>query len=546
MTSRSLGHRAPLLWLVLPFMAGLVAGKMCDSLPVRWLLAGSALTAGLAVVAGERGWRWTWRLALGAAMTLAGAASYTLNRPRLAAWEALPPREVRLTLKMERVFPKAETWKTAGLATVVRADAPVQELAGQRLYFSLTLRPGQPPPIRGAVVGVTGVIAVLPRDPPANSFDGYLASAGLNFRLTRGRVVREEQPAPAYRRFCARALAKFSAILGAGVEAKRPPLVAVLRAMLLGQQHELNGEQTTLFRQSGTMHVFSISGLHIAVIAGGLNALLALLRLPRRAGLVIGLAALWLYVDITGAAPSAVRAFVMVALVQLSFALRLPRNPLAALAASALCVLLLTPLDLFSASFQMSYGIVLALLLLGLPLADRWQESAALFRDLPKATWRWHQHLRDHLWRGLVAATAIGVASSLVSAVTGAQFFNLFTPGALLANLWLIPASSLIILLGLVSLLGGLAGLTAVSALANHAAVLVLWAVDRGVHANLQLPGMWVEAGFRAPWLGPAMLAALIASILAGYAAGWRGWSRGYWPPFAVVALALGLGVKFG
>jgi competence protein ComEC len=546
MTSRNLGHRAPLLWLVLPFMAGLVAGKMCDDLPVRWLLAGSVLAAGLAVIAGGRDWRRTWMLALGTAMILAGAVSYTLNRPRLAAWEKLPPREVRLALKVDRVFPKSQTWKTAGLATVARADAPVQDLSGQRLYFSLTLPPGRPPPIRGAVVGVSGVITVLPRNPPANSFDGYLASAGLNFRLTRGRVLTVEQPAPAYRRFCARALAKFSAILGAGVEPKRPKLVAVLRAMLLGQQHELNEEQTTLFRQSGTMHVFSISGLHIAVIAGGLNALLALLRLPRGARLAVGLTALWLYVDITGAAPSAVRAFVMVALVQVSFVLRVPRNPLAALAASALCVLLLTPLDLFSASFQMSYGIVLALLLLGLPLADRWQESAALFRDLPKATWRWHQHLRDQLWRGLVAATAIGVASSLVSAVTGAQFFNLFTPGALLANLWLIPASSLVILLGLVSLLGGLAGLTAVSGLANHAAVLVLWAVDRGVHANLQLPGMWVAAGFRAAWLGPAMLAGLIASILAGYAAGWRGWSRGYWPPFVVVALTLILGVRFG
>ena len=58
MTSRSLGHRAPLLWLVLPLMAGLAAGKAGDFLPVPWLLAGAAISSTLGIVAGWRGWRW--------------------------------------------------------------------------------------------------------------------------------------------------------------------------------------------------------------------------------------------------------------------------------------------------------------------------------------------------------------------------------------------------------------------------------------------------------------------------------------------------------
>ena len=52
-------------------------------------------------------------------------------------------------------------------------------------------------------------------------------------------------------------------------------------------------------------------------------------------------------------------------------------------------------------------------------------------------------------------------------------------------------------------------------------------------------------------WWGPgpesaATLVLLQAVVLAGYAGGWRGWSRGFWPPFAVVALGLAVGVKFG
>ena len=80
---------------------------------------------------------------------------------------------------------------------------------------------------------------------------------------------------------------------------------------------------------SGTMHLFAISGLHIGVIAVGLQAVLALLRLPRWVQFVLGVAALWLFVDITGASPSAVRAFVMVIFLQAAFLLRRPGNPLA-------------------------------------------------------------------------------------------------------------------------------------------------------------------------------------------------------------------------
>jgi len=546
MTSRSLGHRAPLLWLVLPLMGGLAAGRVGVMAPVPWLLAGAGLAATLAIVAVWRSGRTGWVVALAMALFLAGAASYTLHRLRLEAWDRLPAREARVALQIERVFSSAKPGKVGGLAKVVRADAPLQELRGQRIYFSLADRRGAPLPVRGAVLFASGVLAPLPRDPPFSSFDGYLANAGVNFRLTRGRLLDEEQPAPRYAQFCARAQARLSAILGVGVESKRPGLVGVLRAMLLGQQHELSTEQTTLFRQTGTMHVFSISGLHIVVIATAFNALLSLLRLPRVVRVAVALATLWLYVDVTGRAPSAVRAFVMVACVEASLVLRTPRNPLAALAASTLFVLLVAPLQCFSASFQMSYGIVAALLLLGLPLSEQWSETGTLFKDLPKISWVWHQRLRDLIWRGLLSAVGIGVATALVSAVTGVLFFNLFTPGALLANLWLIPASSLVILFGLTSLLSGLAGFTAGSALANHAAVFVLWAVDRGVKVNVALPGMWQNAAFRAPWIGVVTLALLVAVMVAGYASNWKGWARGFWPPFAVVVVAMIFGVKFG
>src|SRR5690606_8486486 len=110
-------------------------------------------------------------------------------------------------------------------------------------------------------------------------------------------------------------------------------------------------------------------------------------RLPRGAAFLLGTAILWTYVDITGGTPSAVRAFWMVTCLLGARQIRAPSNSLAALAASALVVLVIDPHQLFSASFQMSYGIVAALLLYGVPLQERWLARWQPWATLPKAGW---------------------------------------------------------------------------------------------------------------------------------------------------------------
>jgi len=545
MTSRSLGHRAPLLWLAAPMMAGLAAGKAVELAPVPWLLAGAFVAAALAVVASWRARRWV-EAALCASMFLAGAASYALHRPRIAAWDALPPREARVALRIDRVFPQSDARKAAGLAVVVRAEAPLQELAGQRVYFSLALRRGEAAPVRSAVVAAIGVIAVLPREPAADTFDGYLANAGVNFRLTRGRVLAVERTPTRYRAWLGHAAEKLNALLGAGVAAKRPELTAVFRAMMLGQKHELSDEQNALFMHSGTMHLFAINGLHIGVVALALHAMLAVLRCPRPVAAVVTLAVLWLDVDTTGASPSAVRAWLLVAAFEAAFVLRRPANGLAALAGAALVVLLVEPLALFGASFQMSYGVVFAILGFGLPAAERLAARWAPWSDLPVATWAWWQRAMAAGLRWFWPVAGIGLAAALVSAVTGPEFFHVFAPGGFFANLVLVPLAMVVIVAGFASVVAGLAGAGALGVLFNHAALLVLWGIDALIRAGVRVPGGWWNAQWRAPWVGGAALAALLGAVLAGYAKGWRGWARGFWAPFAVAAVAVIFGVKFG
>ena len=544
MTSRSLRHRAPLLWLVLPLMAGLAAGRAGTLATPGVLLAGALVAALAALAAARRAPAW-WAVPLALSLFLTGSASYALHRHRLADWDGLPPREARLSLRLDRVFPGDDVKKISGLATVAGTTEPLRELAGQRVYFSLAARAGEPPLIRSAVMSAVGVISAVPRDAAANSFDGYLDSAGIGFKLARGRVLALEQPATAYQQFCARLAARMNALLGAGLE-DRPDLAAIYRAMLLGQKHDLSDEQRDLFMHSGTMHLFAINGLHIAVVALALHSLLALLRCPRLPASLLVLAVLWLDVDITGASPSAVRAFLMVAMVEAAWALWQPANPFAALAAAALLVLALDPLDFFSARFRMSYGVITAILAFGLPLTERMKERWPAFQDLPKAAWQWHHHGRAWARRKLLDLLGLGCAATLVSLVTGVEYFGVVVTGALAANLVLVPLAVGVITVGFASLVLGLAGVAWAGRLCNEAAGLLLRLIGTLIRLGTAVPGASWPAQYRAEWIGPAALTALVASLLAGYGWGWRRERGGWWPPVAVVALTLIFGVKYG
>src|SRR5215218_201354 len=99
MISRSLGHRAPLLWLVLPFIAGLALGKLTGWRAIHSFLGAASLIAGIGVTRWGRS-TWVWAATVISSMLLAGLASYALHRARLQTWEILPAREAALSLRV--------------------------------------------------------------------------------------------------------------------------------------------------------------------------------------------------------------------------------------------------------------------------------------------------------------------------------------------------------------------------------------------------------------------------------------------------------------
>jgi competence protein ComEC len=535
--------RAPLLWLLLPFLAGLVAAENCPDGPPPGTVAGAAMLlaagAGALAVRGRP-------VALEVAVLLtAGATGYLwlpLRSPAGTPWPHAP-REVTVELAVEQVFASAPGARMAtGLGRVTGATGPAAPLAGQRVAFAAIRRVGVTPVPTGRY-RFHALVENLPDAAGARGFERHLASLGIRVRLGRGRLAAETRPPTAFRRFCLRAQARLGAILRHGI-GDRPDLASVQAAMLLGERALLPEEQETAFMRSGVFHIFSISGLHVGVIALALLSALRLLRVPGSAARLLSLAVLGLYVQVTGGGAPAERAFLMVAFVVAGRIGRRPGNPLASLAAAALVTLILDPRQLFGAGFQMSYGAVTAIVVLGAPLARLAREAWTPWADLPEADWGWWRHaFRDRV-RALLGTLAVTWAATLASTPSGIAYFGLLSPGSLAANLLVVPLASLALVAGFVALVAGLAGLAPVVVLMNHASGLLIVVMDVLVRRGVELPGMWLAAEFRAPWMGSAALVVVLGAILLSAHPGLGRGAR-LWLPPAALAAALILGVKF-
>lgn len=547
MPTRALAHRAPLLGLVAAWATGsaLVHSGIA---PINGGLWCALALAGLGAtwLAGLRRPAVVW-LGISIALLAGGALRTVQERARPTEWDALelPPREARLTLRVEHLFapPGGRADAAGGIARTVRAEPHLRELEGSRIQFFATWPSDAPPATRGMEFTALGLLRLVPERPDPAGFDAYLSGAGVNFALSRARLEGPPREAGPWRRFCTKAGARLETILRSGLD-HRPELADLYVAMMLGRKSELGAERRDWFVRSGTMHLFAISGLHVAGIAVALHTLLALVRTPRSVRFAAATALLWLFVDITGASPSAVRAFWMVTCLFAARQLRTPGNSVAALAASALVVLIIDPHQLFSAGFQMSYGIVAALLLYGVPLQEKWRHAWHPGASLPEADRPRAQRLLVPVAQGAMSITALGLAATLVSMPATLAFFGLMTPGGFFINLLLVPAASLVLFAGVASVACGLAGLAPAAELFNHAAGLVLSAMEGAVVLGLQVPGWSWAAKFVSPWLGPVFMAGMLALLALGYARGWRTREGGYWAPWAVLGLGLVLATR--
>lgn len=130
---------------------------------------------------------------------------------------------------------------------------------------------------------------------------------------------------------------------------------SLLGSMLLGGNETMDEDDAQLFRDTGIAHIFSVSGLHVSIIANALDALLIALKIRRKSRWwIIGLF-LALYCAVTAFATSIIRAAIMTTIMYLAGARSTNYDPLCALGFAALVVMIINPFSIFSTGCQLSF-----------------------------------------------------------------------------------------------------------------------------------------------------------------------------------------------
>jgi len=215
----------------------------------------------------------------------------------------------------------------------------------------------------------------------------------------------------------------------------------LLGALILGERDPALRSLNDTMARAGIAHFLSISGLHVGVFLGFVYFVCSLLQFtPRRSACVV-LAVLTTYVLLAEPRAPLLRSAIMAAALCISVITHRRYASLNALAAAGIVLLLLDPLQILSAGFQLSFAIVAGLIMLHAPLRQflfsRWLSRRGLivFRN-DQRVMRWMWFTLGNAATGMVSMC---LAAYLVAAPLVAFHFGLFSPYAPLLSILVFP-----------------------------------------------------------------------------------------------------------
>jgi competence protein ComEC len=285
-----------------------------------------------------------------------------------------------------------------------------------------------PDAVRSDQVQVRGTLQV-PDDP---GFGQALANRGLAVSV---RAFETQRLGPAPAPFI-RMTQVVRAFVGRTIERIFPPREAgLLLGLVLGDASHLDPVTTRDFQTTGLGHLLVVSGENVAMVLAPVLAFAAALKLGAVSRFAMGIGVVVLFVVLTGAEPSVLRAGAMACLALLGIVMGKPRATGTLLAAAVLVLLVLDPWLVHGIGFQLSVAATAGMVTLATPIAER------LGRLLPTPV-----------------AMAAGTTMAAQLGVTPLLLFHFHeVPGVtIVANLAAFPAVSPALLLGIAASVLGL------------------------------------------------------------------------------------------
>lgn len=213
--------------------------------------------------------------------------------------------------------------------------------------------------------------------------------------------------------------------------------IAVASTLILGYRADLSQDVLQSYSKTGTMHVLSVSGMHVALVYIVIDLLLRFLN-RKRSGILlkafISILLIWFYALITGFSPAVCRAAVMITFVICGKTYNRHISMLNILLVSAFMLLLYNPFYITDVGFQLSYLAVFGLIILQPIIENRFDFK--------------HQYVR-RLWSLL----SISLAAQVITFPVSVFYFHQFPVYFLISNLFIVLPSILIMYIGIAFLL---------------------------------------------------------------------------------------------
>ncbi|GLK69523.1 competence protein ComEC [Hansschlegelia plantiphila] len=442
------------LWLPVAFGVGVATYFAASREPALWAATALAIGAGALSLLARRRFIVAWlalALLFGAAGFLSGKlATIRMGSPALAA-----PLRAEAVGRVVTIEPRARGWRRVTIDLERLGSLPVERrpakaritigfkppiTVGDRISLAAYWRPPEGPVRPGGYdfarvaffqgVGATGLGA---SDIKAHGPDVDMGlRASMSAALERLRASLTE---------------RITTAIGG-------PEGAVAAALVTGVQGPIPQDVQDDLRGAGLSHILSISGLHMALVAGTMFWLArALLALSSRAALnwpvkqiaaAVALAGATFYLALSGAEVATQRSYVMIAIAFLAVMINRPALAPRNFALAALIVLALTPEAMLGPSFQMSFAAVAGLV--------AWFETRRDREPAPPPP-----NAVARVRRKIATAVTLALMTTLVAGLATAPFaayhFHRVTPYAIAGNALAEPIMALVVM---PSVLGGL------------------------------------------------------------------------------------------
>lgn len=440
-----------------------------------------------------------------------------LARPTYGAFEAKVAEVLSVTDDAQRVVVydfRTVAGDKAPAIRMARIVTPPEPLlrSGDTISGSMRLVPVPGPILPGAYDG---------------QFHSYFSGIGAYGTVTSNFAL----VAPGDRNNLSSWIEEARSVIGRRIDAVLDGASAAIgRAMVMGDQSAITDETRELMATSGLAHIYSISGLHLSIVAGGMFWLVrvGLAALPitsrslpvKKMAAFCGLAAAIAYMALAGGLANvpALRSALMLSLIFGAVLAGRRALTMRNVAIAALMIIVIDPSSVFRPSFQLSFAAVIGLI-----------GTFELPRKAAETQASWARRLFSTVWATALTSFIAGTATLLFSA----YHFQQTAPLGVIGNVLVLPVVSLVIMpFALLSVLA------MPFSLESPFLQIMGWGIDRMVD-GAALVAAWSEGMTGNPLLTSVALMIGIAAL------GWFAFLNNWWR-FLGPALALPLVLLVG